>query len=92
MECNILQGCPVLHSHQSNTLPFTLSSQAKALKVDWKSPINAPVKPKLLGNKTLIEFPIKDVVDYIDWNPFSQVGVGVTDAGRCGRLHLQVCV
>ena len=54
--------------------PFIFAvPQAKALKIDWKDPVNAPVKPKLLGNKTLIEFPIQDVVDYIDWNPFFQV-------------------
>ncbi len=44
-------------------------------QVDWKDPINRPVKPMLLGNKVLLEFPIEDVVEYIDWNPFFQVGI-----------------
>ena len=51
-------------------------AKAKALKVDWKDPINRPAKPKVMGNKTLLEFPISDVVEYIDWNPFFQVGTG----------------
>ena len=47
--------------------------QAKALKVDWKDPINRPVTPKLLGTKAILEFPIQDLLEYIDWNPFFQV-------------------
>lgn len=31
------------------------------------------MKPKLIGTKTYIDFPIEDVLDYIDWNPFFQV-------------------
>ena len=30
--------------------------------------------PKLLGSKALLNFPIEDVINYIDWNPFFQVG------------------
>lgn len=49
-------------------------AQAKAFVVDWKDPINKPVVPKIIGTKAFASFPIEDVVDYIDWNPFFQVG------------------
>lgn len=42
--------------------------------MDWTDPVNKPVRPNLLGNKVINDFPIQDVVDYIDWNPFFQVG------------------
>ncbi|GAX83119.1 hypothetical protein CEUSTIGMA_g10545.t1 [Chlamydomonas eustigma] len=49
------------------------AAQSKSLKVDWKAEINHPVIPKLLGNKVILEFPIQDLIEYIDWNPFFQV-------------------
>lgn len=42
--------------------------------MDWSDPANAPVKPKVLGVKVFENYPIEEVVDYIDWNPFFQVG------------------
>ncbi|KAG2429238.1 hypothetical protein HXX76_011007 [Chlamydomonas incerta] len=48
-------------------------ARKRALAVDWKDPVNQPVKPKVLGNKVIRDFPIEDVLDYIDWNPFFQV-------------------
>lgn len=48
-------------------------AQAKAFVVDWKDPINKPIKPRFIGTKAFKRFPIQDVVDYIDWNPFFQV-------------------
>ncbi len=27
-------------------------------------------KPAFIGNKTLVDFPLEDLVDYIDWSPF----------------------
>ena len=47
--------------------------------MDWKDPINKPVKPNVMGNKTVLEFPISDVVEYIDWNPFFQVRSSVVE-------------
>eukprot|EP00879_Flechtneria_rotunda_P001912 GHRR01002085.1.p1 GENE.GHRR01002085.1~~GHRR01002085.1.p1 ORF type:complete len:831 (+),score=321.20 GHRR01002085.1:401-2893(+) len=53
---------------------LTLSqAQAKALKVDWSDPVNKPHRPAVLGTKVFTEYPIGDVLDYIDWNPFFQV-------------------
>eukprot|EP00245_Coleochaete_scutata_P006803 TRINITY_DN21589_c0_g1_i1.p1 TRINITY_DN21589_c0_g1~~TRINITY_DN21589_c0_g1_i1.p1 ORF type:complete len:1401 (-),score=383.05 TRINITY_DN21589_c0_g1_i1:665-4759(-) len=48
-------------------------AREKALKVDWKSPEYAPVKPKFLGTKVLEDYPLDKLVDAIDWNPFFQV-------------------
>ena len=48
-------------------------AQSKAFVVDWKDPINKPVKPHIIGTKAFKGFPIEDVLDYIDWNPFFQV-------------------
>lgn len=37
------------------------------LQVDWKAPENEPVVPKLIGTKVYENYPIEDVLDYIDW-------------------------
>ncbi|KAK9815486.1 hypothetical protein WJX72_004510 [[Myrmecia] bisecta] len=47
--------------------------QAHSLQVDWKAEENRPVKPNHLGLKVFDKYPLEDVVDYIDWNPFFQV-------------------
>lgn len=41
--------------------------------MDWKADENKPFTPHLLGTKALLDFPIEDVLEYIDWNPFFQV-------------------
>ena len=46
-------------------------ARAAMLKVDWKS-VAIP-KPKLLGTKVFKNFPLKELLPYIDWNPFFQV-------------------
>jgi 5-methyltetrahydrofolate--homocysteine methyltransferase len=52
-------------------------SQARATAekaaVDFSSPEHLPVTPKFCGVKALVDVPIADVIDYIDWNPFFQV-------------------
>lgn len=48
-------------------------AQAKGPKIDWTAPENAPVRPAQLGIRTFLDFPLEDVVPYIDWNPFFQV-------------------
>ena len=35
---------------------------------NWKNYI--PPKPKYIGKKVLKNFPLSDLVDYIDWGPF----------------------
>jgi 5-methyltetrahydrofolate--homocysteine methyltransferase len=49
------------------------AAQAKRLVVDWADPVNKPVRPALLGSKVFRGFPLEEVIDYIDWNPFFQV-------------------
>jgi 5-methyltetrahydrofolate--homocysteine methyltransferase len=48
-------------------------ARQKACAIDWKDPAMAPCQPKLVGKKVYKDFPIKDVVDAIDWTPFFQV-------------------
>lgn len=50
-----------------------INSLIVPLQVDWKAEENRPVKPNLLGTKAYKNYAVKDVVDYIDWNPFFQV-------------------
>ena len=40
-------------------------------KLDW-SGTYVPPKPTLLGSRTLTDYPIAELVDYIDWTPFFQ--------------------
>jgi 5-methyltetrahydrofolate--homocysteine methyltransferase len=46
---------------------------AANVATDFKSAENKPVTPKFCGVKALVDVPIADVIDYIDWNPFFQV-------------------
>ena len=46
-------------------------ARSKMLQVDWKA--NVPMKPKMLGTKTYTDFPLAELLPYIDWNPFFQV-------------------
>merc|ERR1719287_35969 len=46
-------------------------ARSKMLQVDWKA--NAPMKPKMLGTKVYTDFPLAELLPYIDWNPFFQV-------------------
>lgn len=48
-------------------------SQAKKIQVDWSLPEYKPVKPVHLGTKVFKDYPLEEVVPYIDWNPFFQV-------------------
>jgi len=46
-------------------------ARAKMLVVDW-SAVKIP-KPKLIGTKTFKNYDLKELLPYIDWNPFFQV-------------------
>jgi 5-methyltetrahydrofolate--homocysteine methyltransferase len=51
---------------------FTLEKARKcALVTDWKT-ANVP-KPKLIGTKAFLNYDLKELLPYIDWNPFFQV-------------------
>ena len=55
--------------------PRTLEPESPAprAQVDWWEPANAPPQPRKLGVTVYEDFPLQDVLDYIDWNPFFQV-------------------
>ena len=64
-----------------------LSMTPACTQVPWKDEENVPVAPKLIGTRVFENYPLKDVVDYIDWNPFFQVLLpqltGRLRAGQC---------
>jgi 5-methyltetrahydrofolate--homocysteine methyltransferase len=43
-------------------------ARANALKIDWSAA--EPPRPAFLGVKTLADYPLAELVDYIDWTPF----------------------
>jgi 5-methyltetrahydrofolate--homocysteine methyltransferase len=45
------------------------NARANALKLDWSGAYQPP-KPRFLGTKLVAEYPIKELIDYIDWTPF----------------------
>lgn len=53
-------------------------AQSKIMQVNWSDPINKPVRPAVLGTEVFTSYPIEEVVDYIDWNPFFQVSLHLT--------------
>jgi len=44
------------------------AARGNALKLDWKG--YTPPKPSFLGTKVLAEYPVAELVDFIDWTPF----------------------
>jgi 5-methyltetrahydrofolate--homocysteine methyltransferase len=47
------------------------AARANALKLDW-SGAYLPPKPSFIGTKTLVDYPIAELVNFIDWTPFFQ--------------------
>ncbi len=47
------------------------AARANALKLDW-SGTYAPPKPSFIGTKAFDDYPIAELVPYIDWTPFFQ--------------------
>jgi len=47
------------------------NARKRPYKINWASE-PAPVKPKCLGTKVYKEYDLRELVDYIDWNPFFQ--------------------
>ncbi len=52
---------------KSNTLPYA-SAVANAEQLDWAS--YEPPAPTFTGTKTITDFPIEELIPYIDWTPF----------------------
>jgi len=53
---------------EKNRLPLS-AARANALKLDW-SGAHIPPKPNFLGTKVLADYPVKELIDFIDWTPF----------------------
>jgi len=54
---------------QENKRRISLAAaRADGLKLDWSS--YRPVKPSFLGTKVFRDYPIAELVPYIDWTPF----------------------
>jgi 5-methyltetrahydrofolate--homocysteine methyltransferase len=47
------------------------TARNNALKLDW-SGAYVPPKPTFLGTKVLADYPIAELIEYIDWTPFFQ--------------------
>jgi 5-methyltetrahydrofolate--homocysteine methyltransferase len=45
-------------------------ARANKLQIDWKT--YAPEAPHQLGKQYLIDYPLQEIRDYIDWTPFFQ--------------------
>jgi 5-methyltetrahydrofolate--homocysteine methyltransferase len=48
-----------------------VAARGNALKLDW-SGAYAPPKPSFIGARTLIDYPVAELIDCIDWTPFFQ--------------------
>ncbi|HEY4980730.1 MAG TPA: methionine synthase [Pseudolabrys sp.] len=46
-----------------------VAARANALKLDW-SGAYLPPRPSFIGTKVLADYPIAELVEYIDWTPF----------------------
>jgi 5-methyltetrahydrofolate--homocysteine methyltransferase len=44
------------------------AARGNALKLDWSA--YAPPQPSFLGSKVLADYPIAELIDFIDWTPF----------------------
>lgn len=50
---------------------ITLSEARKnKVEINWKE--TKPKKPSFLGNKSFLNYPLEEIVPYIDWTPFFQ--------------------
>ena len=45
------------------------AARANALKLDWSGSYQPP-KPKFIGTEVFGDYPVKELIDYIDWTPF----------------------
>ncbi|HYV72316.1 MAG TPA: methionine synthase, partial [Pseudolabrys sp.] len=45
------------------------AARANALKLDWSGSY-VPPEPKFIGTEVLGDYPVNELIDYIDWTPF----------------------
>ncbi len=57
---------------QEDKARLTLAAaRANATKLDWSGAYQPP-RPSFLGTRLLSDYPIAELIDYIDWTPFFQ--------------------
>ena len=66
-EYEVIRERTANRSNKRKLLPYP-DANANALKLDWKN--YAATKPAFLGNKVFTDYPLSQLVDYIDWTPF----------------------
>lgn len=54
-------------NRQTKLLPYT-DAQKRKFSPDWENYL--PPKPNMVGIEVLSDYPLKNLVDYIDWTPF----------------------
>ncbi len=59
-----------LHKNKKSESELISLEEARSNKfnIDWTN--HVPYKPRLLGTKTFIDYPLEKLIDYIDWTPF----------------------
>src|SRR5438105_4647407 len=60
-------GCAVALRKQRKLVPYA-PAVARRLAIDWST--SPPGRPAFLGTRTLRDFPLAEIVSYIDWSPF----------------------
>src|SRR5262249_59166623 len=45
------------------------AARANALKLDWSGSY-VPPEPQFIGTEVLGDYPVNELIDYIDWTPF----------------------
>ncbi len=60
------------HESRKQDKNYITLTEARKNKVDinWKE--TKPTRPSFLGNRTFLNYPLKEIVPYIDWTPFFQ--------------------
>lgn len=64
------QNLREIHAKRNTTKEFLTIAEARdnKLKIDFEK--EPPFKPNQFGVQVFTDFPIKDLLDYIDWSPF----------------------
>jgi 5-methyltetrahydrofolate--homocysteine methyltransferase len=57
-------------AHEDKLRVPLAAARGNALKLDWSG--YRPPKPTFLGTKVLSDYPVAELVDFIDWTPFFQ--------------------
>jgi len=67
------------------------AARGNALKLDWSGQYQPPM-PTFLGSKVLSDYPVHELIDFIDWTPFFQTWElkgkypGILDDAKLGQI------